>query len=455
MLNRNAYRRRGSATLWMVIWLPCLLVLFCVLARVANLWLARVELENALEASALAAVKHWGDAGGGDTYLPRQVGVAYADANRIRSRPVTIGTNYSLGGGPNQNAQCAFTHAGVIPPTGNLIFGAIDHTNPDNVVFNTGMPPSCGAGLVVFDVTSNGELNDNQNEWGIAFHPTPGMPAGLRINYVIITLHPIAGVADLKFQADFEISPNDPGQFRVHDNSGYQQPDVFGFSDVETIIDSFTQVVPSYSPDQRQLRIDFLEDQVGGDLGFQPCDRIRFGNGVQFNIDNSVPNHGNLGDADGIGEFHTEITVGFSNGSVATGLFSNTTHTKNDCFNPGQLSAVGCPADTNGTPKKFVHATKIDDLPYPQANTPDNNGQALGFISGPGGAGKFGIRAQASLNVQPFLGNVFLGNLTEYCVQATTVAEYDCATHQVRLVHIDTFVCPGPDNVAKKCQCSP
>ena len=35
-------RRRGSATLWMLIWLPCLLALFCVMVGVANLWLARI-----------------------------------------------------------------------------------------------------------------------------------------------------------------------------------------------------------------------------------------------------------------------------------------------------------------------------------------------------------------------------------------------------------------------------
>src|SRR6185503_11453281 len=72
-------RRRGSATLWMIIWLPCLLTLFCVLVGVANLWLARVELENALEASALAAVKQWGDANGaGGTLTARDVGVGYS-----------------------------------------------------------------------------------------------------------------------------------------------------------------------------------------------------------------------------------------------------------------------------------------------------------------------------------------------------------------------------------------
>src|SRR3954447_6677224 len=121
--------RGGSATLWLVIWLPCLMALFCVLFGVANLWLARIEVENALEAAALAAVKQWGDAGGGDTFVPRQVGVSYAHANGVRANPVVIGANYNAGGGVNQNDQCL---PALIPPTGNLIFGAVDHTDPSN-----------------------------------------------------------------------------------------------------------------------------------------------------------------------------------------------------------------------------------------------------------------------------------------------------------------------------------
>src|SRR5262245_65509190 len=106
--NRRASHRshrRGSATLWMVMWLPCLMVLFCVLVGVANLWLARIELENALESAALAAVKQWGDAGGGNTLVPRQEGVAYAHANSVRRNPVGLGTNFRASGGPNPKAQ--------------------------------------------------------------------------------------------------------------------------------------------------------------------------------------------------------------------------------------------------------------------------------------------------------------------------------------------------------------
>jgi Flp pilus assembly protein TadG len=150
MLASKAKRsRRGSATLWMVIWLPCLLALFCALVGVANLWLARVELEHAMEAAALAAVKEWGDAGGGDTFDPRQVGASHAQANFVRQSPVMIGTNYSAADAPNQNAEC---DVGMTPPTGNLVFGAIDDTDPSNVVFNAGVMPACGSPSAKFGV---------------------------------------------------------------------------------------------------------------------------------------------------------------------------------------------------------------------------------------------------------------------------------------------------------------
>ena len=54
---RTNTRRRGWTTLWLVIWLPVMMALFCGLVAVASLWLARVELENGLESAALAPAR--------------------------------------------------------------------------------------------------------------------------------------------------------------------------------------------------------------------------------------------------------------------------------------------------------------------------------------------------------------------------------------------------------------
>ncbi len=127
-------KRRGVAALWLILTLPVLLLLLAVVIEIGNIWLARVELENALESAALAAVKEWGDAGGGgDTETARLVGVEYGGANTVTGSPVGIGTNWNAGNTPNENADCA----------GNLIFGAVV-TDVIPWVFDAGEPAGGG-----------------------------------------------------------------------------------------------------------------------------------------------------------------------------------------------------------------------------------------------------------------------------------------------------------------------
>ena len=436
-------RRRGSATLWLIIWIPALMVLFLALTGVANLWLARVEVENGLEAAALAAVKHWGDANGGDTLEPRTVGVQYAAANCVRMNDLVIGTNYDMNAAvcmapnPNQNLTCI---VGKMPPSGNLIFGAIDDSDPDNVIFNAGKCPSCAAkAIIVLDATTQGDLNGAAaNDWGIAFHPTPDTPPGLRINSILLTIPPNVGADD--FEHDFTIAVNDPGQWKVRIDPDYQQPDIQGFADPDM------QITASY-PGVRQVLMTF--SAAGGDLGFEPCDRFRFGLNVDFSVGmTGLP--GFLRDADGIGHMGTIVTVNFSDGSSASGTFVDTSHAEADCeLNPSLLPCPAGATDNQGNPvpRMVVHPTLIDDLPCPITSPgqgqPTNNGQSIALLNA-GGEGKFGVRAQAIIPIRPLGGHSFLGDLTEQCVQAKTTAVYDCATRRVQLIRIDTFICPGP-----------
>lgn len=124
--------RRGVVTLWLIVTLPVLLLLVCFVVEIGNIWLARVELENALESAALAAVQEWADTPGN---IPeaRNVGVEYAKANLVTGAPVVLTANGG-GSGANQNATCA----------GGLVFGAITSGTIPSVpwVFNAGTPPS-------------------------------------------------------------------------------------------------------------------------------------------------------------------------------------------------------------------------------------------------------------------------------------------------------------------------
>ena len=95
--------RRGISVMWLVIWMPVLLIMLAIVVNLANVWLARVELENALEAAALAASKEWGS--GGSTAIPRDVGVTYAEFNTVRGVPLEIATNLDPApSGSNPNA---------------------------------------------------------------------------------------------------------------------------------------------------------------------------------------------------------------------------------------------------------------------------------------------------------------------------------------------------------------
>jgi hypothetical protein len=377
-----------------------------------------------MEAAALAAVKNWGDAGGGDTLIHRQVGVAYALANTVRPDPVIIGTNYDAAAGGNQNAEC---DVAMTPPTANLIFGAINDDDPDNIIFDAGVIPGCGLGTVLVDATGSGGGNLAQdNAWGISFYNTASTPPNLRIERVVIDLRAGGGSGD--FIGPAVITDNSPQP--IVSDGVTSQPDLVGFTDPPA------QIVFTY-PSAGKLQIDFLADLIplgGTDDGFAPGDRLRFGQDV---TDVSSGNGHN--DGDGIGRDGTTVTIFFSLGGVPlppltgnVGVLMDNTDTNNP-----PMTAIVSP--TTGT--LIVNPAMVPDLPPPPTSAANNNGQSYVLVNSMGN-GKFGVRAQAIVPVQPLGFKPFLGNITEYCVQAKATAVYDCATQRVKLIRVDTFVCP-------------
>ncbi len=89
---RGAARGRGSVTVWTLLCVPLVLTVLAVMVEVNRLWQARVQLENALEAAALAAVQEWSDRGGGveEVAAAQAMGLAYARANTIHGVPVEL-----------------------------------------------------------------------------------------------------------------------------------------------------------------------------------------------------------------------------------------------------------------------------------------------------------------------------------------------------------------------------
>jgi len=132
--SRHYYRRRGIVTLWVILFAPLFVLLLCAVADIGRIWLARVELENAAEAAALAAVQEWGDGGLVETLPARQAGQRLAGANRVDGATVTVDLNHAPAGPNNENAGCE-----------GLIFGALSSTSP-TVVFDATLAPDCGSG---------------------------------------------------------------------------------------------------------------------------------------------------------------------------------------------------------------------------------------------------------------------------------------------------------------------
>lgn len=90
--------------MWVIVIGPGLLSLLVLVTEIGNLWLAKIELNNALSAGALAGAKVWGSGAdvGATRTAARIAAKAFAEANTINGTTFTIGTNDN-GGGNNLN----------------------------------------------------------------------------------------------------------------------------------------------------------------------------------------------------------------------------------------------------------------------------------------------------------------------------------------------------------------
>ncbi len=90
---RRARQRRAIVTLWTLFCVPVLVLVLLGVAEVNRLGQARVQLENALESAALAAVQEWGERGGGSKTIDaaRAMGMAYAAANTVQGISLDLG----------------------------------------------------------------------------------------------------------------------------------------------------------------------------------------------------------------------------------------------------------------------------------------------------------------------------------------------------------------------------
>ncbi|MBA2117896.1 TadE/TadG family type IV pilus assembly protein [Bremerella alba] len=456
--------RRGVSLLWIIIAFPALVLFLVFAVEIGNIWLARVELEQSLEANALAAVKQWAESGGGDTLDAREVGNAFSIANPVRRQDVdltdmTLNTAFSNGPdrlnydnsgmspNPNQNLVCSdiSDYNSYLQP-GVMVFGAIVQTedmgNPaESVIFNADVEPSCFGGgadspLIVMDVTAQGNLgagNSDGNEWGVSLTTSSDQDinSSFRIYRIEIDVSPD------NFEFEFLPSSTDIG--KITDNISEiidgQQDNFF----VGGHLNPNTDVVFSGADGGTVLTIDFLQD------GLAPGDRFRFaarvldGNSVVGgdDIGRTIPTPGQNG---------TIVRIYASNDGDDLGLILDSYYTD---FDEPSNSCVGNPPATQddlGNDHYIVHPSGIQDLPCPAASGNNNNGQSyIAESIGPGGA-LFAVRAQATIGVQSVVQSICGFNLGPWGVSAKATAYYDCETNDPKLIRVDVFQCDPPMN---------
>jgi len=434
---RRRRQRRGVATLWLILALPVLVLLLGVVIEIGNIWLARVELENALEAAALAGVKEWGDAGGGDTQTARNVAITYAASNTVTGTAVAITSNYQSpppAGFRNQNATC----------TGDLIFGTItEDTIP--WVFDAYEEPSCGGGTVLFDVTGLGNLKEGDNRWGIAFRRTAdAVLNNLKIEWVEIDLSPVGLVFDFTVNPP-AVSPNTATGGAV-DGGSYDQPDIGGYPfgtlppPPGTVVGAAGFTAPSsqiiFSPTTGTptvLRIDFFADGTN-DLGFEPGDRFRFGASA-----GRVLGGGNIQQKNGDDIAGARIRLKFVGlPFISTGTYVDDTTAQISNCGAGYL-------DPTGEGQLVVHISGEADLPCSASSAQTNNGQS--WVELTGGSGRdYGVRAQATVPVNSVCCRLFGATTGIFSVSACATARYTCADQVPEMIRVrpENYFCPGP-----------
>lgn len=130
--------RRGIATIWVLASMPVILTLLVMIVDGGNLWVARTELKNALDAGALSGVKTWGE--GGSTLQSR------LDAQDAFHTNTILGTQYSL-----STVEGGCTNGNPSPSAAaEILLGTISD-GAGGFTFDCGGSPGCVVGA--FSVT--------------------------------------------------------------------------------------------------------------------------------------------------------------------------------------------------------------------------------------------------------------------------------------------------------------
>ncbi|EAQ80133.1 pilus assembly protein TadG-related protein [Blastopirellula marina] len=135
--------RRGVSVLWLIVIMPLALTGLIFTIETGRLWLARAEVENALEAGALAGVIEWNQLLAVNnqisTQTPRQMAAEMAGSNTVQGANFAF-ADPDLNYLPYEVGQVQTHLNGNKLAGGELIFGAITQTQP-TVIFDPAANP--------------------------------------------------------------------------------------------------------------------------------------------------------------------------------------------------------------------------------------------------------------------------------------------------------------------------
>lgn len=432
--SRSRRKYRGAITLWLILLMPVLVILLLFVADIGQIWVARVELENAMEAASLAAVKEWGDKGGGSTWKPRKVGVMFAAANSVHGESVRIQPNHN-DHRRNGNASCE----------GDLIFGAITSRHRP-WVFDANVTPGCEFGEILVDASGEGNLG-HDNAWGVSFRPLSGFPDHdkLFIRRMTIDLDPDDEDA-AHFEESFILSDNEPKP-AVRDRRQNSQPDNFGWYNTPPLRSSVgrpTRQIPFVfakparcNGKPRMLVIEFQGCE--SDAGFSPGDRFRFG--AKVRVRNKHGQQFRAADGDDIGKLGAKVTVWMQWAGKdlppIEGRMSDSGGRRRDCLDGDFV------VDSIGYRHLVVHPDRILDLPCPPESSSHEpkNGQSRLLLGH--GFRPYAVRAQATVSVSSLSCLFGDGIFGPYEVSACATAMYECRSNRPRLIRVrpENFKC--------------
>ena len=389
--------------------MPALACLLCLVLEVANLWMARVELRNALDASALSAVKTWGE--GGSTLAARVEGQTTAGLNTITGSSVVLGLN--AGGGTNGNDV----------NTGDILLGAITGT-PGALTFDCNGTASCVTGTV--NLTIAVETNPSGDTFADPTSLSGDAETSFRIESFTQTLGAGAVLQSVEFDlSTMQVTPTSGG------GAGIPVADD-GFFDLRAI-----------GPNDNNRSI--------GNPNTKPSL-------IGVNASGTAPSFIFSG-GNGTDQFtsaRVDFTPNISPGVPATNEFFFGTDTDEVGGNPGGggttaqdfggdfgTNAGGAggndPFTSTGATVRVVVSGQTFSGILTRISADRSELNIVGNLTG---GDAFGVRTFATIQVNSVCSSVFGVSVGPFSVTSCSYARFLCTNGPPELVRIQTFTCP-------------